>query len=257
MDTASHGWLLLGAVSLGVGAVIISFLMASLRREDHHHGSVALVIPIIAASAYFAMSQGQLLVPYQPDHTSYLPRYIDWSITTPLLLLSLVWVGLPPAAGHASFREHFMLIGSAILADFYMIVTGVFADLSPAGPVRWAWYILSCGAFLVVLYMIWGRWRAEIGRVGGAAQLQAYTSLATLLTVLWLLYPVVWVVGSTGLKIIPVGAETGAYTILDVVAKVGFGIGVLLAIKRLAAVGRPAFEESTVEATTPANSPQR
>ena len=248
MNDATQGWFIIGTAAMAVGSLVIWAMTRALRREDAHHGSLSLAIPLVAMSAYFAMWQGQGVL-QGGDHTSYIPRYLDWIVTTPLLLVSLAWMGLPPIQKVVDLRERQTLVGSAVLADVYMIVTGIIADRSPAGLVRDTWYIASCAGFLIVLYMVWGRWRSEVARVAGPGPLQAYTSLATLLSVLWVCYPVVWLLGTTGTHTLPVVLETAAYTVLDVTAKVVFGIMLVAAVKRLQSVAEPRSEESTLEAT--------
>ena len=65
------------------------------------------IVPIIAACSYFTMAagQGSLLLPAGPDSAHalrvfYYARYIDWSFTTPLLLL-----GLAGTAMHSGMRR--------------------------------------------------------------------------------------------------------------------------------------------------------
>jgi bacteriorhodopsin len=40
---------------------------------------------------------------------------------------------------------------------------------------------------------------------------------------LWTAYPIVWLIGTEGLSLIPLYWETAAFMVLDVLAKVGFG----------------------------------
>jgi len=45
-----------------------------------------------------------------------------------------------------------------------------------------------------------------------------------MLIVLWLAYPVVWILGTEGtIEFIPLYVETAAFMVLDLTAKVGFG----------------------------------
>ena len=75
--------------------------------------------------------------------------YIDWLFTTPLLLISLaVLAGLSPSD---------TLL--AVLADVFMIVTGLMGGLVPArwAPgerARWGWFGVSCVGFLVVWWVL-------------------------------------------------------------------------------------------------------
>jgi len=41
---------------------------------------------------------------------------------------------------------------------------------------------------------------------------------------LWTAYPIVWIVGTEGLGLVPLGPETALYAVLDLSAKVGFGL---------------------------------
>jgi bacteriorhodopsin len=43
------------------------------------------------------------------------------------------------------------------------------------------------------------------------------------LVVLWLAYPVLWLIGTEGLGLLPLFWETAAFMVLDLTAKVGFG----------------------------------
>ncbi len=48
--------------------------------------------------------------------------------------------------------------------------------------------------------------------------------MRNLVTVVWLVYPVWWLVGSEGLGLVGIGIETAGFMVIDLVAKVGFGI---------------------------------
>lgn len=67
--------------------------------------------------------------------TVYWARYVDWSVTTPLLLLDLALLaGL--SGGH---------IFIAVVADIIMILTGLFAAFgSEDTPQKWGWYAIAC-----------------------------------------------------------------------------------------------------------------
>nr|1BCT_A Chain A, BACTERIORHODOPSIN [Halobacterium salinarum] len=48
--------------------------------------------------------------------------------------------------------------------------------------------------------------------------------LRNVTVVLWSAYPVVWLIGSEGAGIVPLNIETLLFMVLDVSAKVGFGL---------------------------------
>ena len=98
--------------------------------------------------------------------------------------------------------------------------TGFFAGAAHAGSTaKWAWYIISCGCFAGVYYILWGpllrlaRARSpEIGRV--------YTRNAAILSVLWLLYPVVFLLDTDGVGVVAPVVAVASYAVLDLLAKV-------------------------------------
>lgn len=186
------------------------------------------VVPIIAACSYLAMATGQGLVSLptvaaaaagQPGPTRifYYARYIDWTFTTPLLLLSL---------GLGAMRRGPKLYGAltgAILADLVMIVTAFAFGASLHDPAKWTWFIVSCAAFLGVYYVIWKpQMDASAGQRDDVRS--TYRRDAALLSVVWLAYPVVLAVAPDGLGVIGDAAGVGAIAVLDVVAKVVFGL---------------------------------
>ena len=106
-------------------------------------------------------------------------RYVDWSITTPLLLLDLsLLAGLNGAS-----------ILVAVVADVIMILTGLFAAFgSEDTPQKWGWYAIACVAYLVVIWQLVIHGRASAvargGKVGGF-----YTAIAGFTLIIWTIYP--------------------------------------------------------------------
>ncbi len=212
-------------------AAAIAFLAQSFRTsaENRHHYLTSFLIVLVAATSYFAMAIGQSHVTLADGHSIFYARYIDWSITTPLLLLGLATIGMEAIGVDRT------LVYGMLAADLYMIGTGFIGALS-VDHSRWLWYVFSCGGFVAVLAIMWGPIRRE-ARVRGRES--AYVRLAGLLSVLWLLYPVVWALGEEGIRAIAGDVETLCFTVLDVLAKVVFGVLSLRAVEAL----RPAVEE--------------
>ncbi|MCI1143568.1 bacteriorhodopsin [Sphingomonas sp. WKB10] len=55
-----------------------------------HHTLLHAGVPFIAATAYLAMAFGIGTLIKPDGSATYLARYVDWSITTPILLASVV-----------------------------------------------------------------------------------------------------------------------------------------------------------------------
>lgn len=109
----------------------------------------------------------------------YWARYVDWSLTTPLLLLDLaILAGLNGAS-----------IFQLLVADVVMVLTGLFAAFGKEEtPQKWGWYAIGCIAYLVIVWQLVVNGRAHAlakgGKVGGF-----FASIAGFTLILWTAYP--------------------------------------------------------------------
>lgn len=185
------------------------------------------VIPLIAACLYFAMASGQGLVILPTDmavrtgtHATrifYFGRYIDWTFTTPLLLLTL---GI--TATHNGIKQWGALAG-VVLFDVIMIATAFAFGAAEVDWIKWTWFTISCIAFLGVYYIIWV-WQAQANRLERADVQATYRRNALMLSVVWLVYPVILAVAPDGGNIVSNTFSVLVIAILDVIAKVLFGL---------------------------------
>jgi len=169
---------------------------------------------------HFIVRETHNHVPTTVEHVFrqvYWARYVDWSVTTPLLLLDLSFL--------AGISGANILV--AVVADLVMILTGLFAAFETNITVKWAWYIMACAAYLVILYIL-----IVPGRRSAAAQSSAHSSLFNAIggftIILWTIYPIVWGVAD-GARLLSVDAEIICYAVLDVLAKPVFGFWLLFA----------------------------
>ncbi len=216
-------WLWLGTVlMLGGGLVILALGRARTAAEQSHtiyHG----IVPIIAACSYFAMAcgQGSLVLPLgAAQHTGrlfYYARYIDWTFTTPLLLLSLAGTAM-----HANMRRHGLVAG-LLIADVIMILTALFFGLSDVVWIKWTWFAVSCVAFLAVYYVLWGPMLAENSHETEPVR-SDYRRNALILSVLWLVYPLILAVSTDGLGLISSALGVALIAVIDLVSKVAYGL---------------------------------
>lgn len=214
MDETS--WLWLGAIGMLGGSVLL-FLSGGKRTQDEEGHTIAHgLVPLFAAIAYFAMANHQGQVTLSSGREVLYARYIDWSVTTPVLLL-----GLSMTALHGAHRRAGLVAG-LLASDVVMIVTGLFFALSQDPFLKWVWYITSCAAFLAVYYVLFGPMRAE-AQMRDEQRRSAYNRNVVILSVLWLLYPIVVIFGPDGLQTWTATFATACITILDLTAKVGYG----------------------------------
>jgi len=194
---------------------------------------ITTFITAFATLSYFAMATGSgnsfsdtivkeshKHVPDTIEHVFrqvFWARYVDWSLTTPLLLLDLAFL--------AGLNGANILV--TIVADLIMVLTGLFAAYGTSEGQKWGWYAMACVAYLVVVYqlVVPGR-RAVLAKDSNTAKL--FASIGGFTLILWTLYPIVWGI-SDGARKWSVDTEIIAYAVLDVLAKPVFGFWLLFA----------------------------
>lgn len=168
-------------------------------------------------------------------------RYMDWAITTPLLLLKMVTIlKIQPHQAKGAMT-------TLLLADFFMIVTGYIGEqqLTTAGEImdgpKLIWGAVSTVGYVVipvVLLQLWRRFREQAQLVEQRAfRLMALTTVTT-----WGVYPVGYIL--TIFDGIDFNWIHVAFSVADVVNKVGVGAVAYLAAKKL--VEQRVSEEATM-----------
>lgn len=218
----------LGIGTLGMALGTLAFVAMGSGETDERKQEFFIIttfIAGIASVAYFSMFQGFGVISVELANGTtleriYWARYADWLFTTPLLLLDL---GLLAGADRNTLAT---LVG----LDAGMIVTGLVgalatgggSSLSP-GATRIAWWGISCGFFVVLLYYLVSTLSNLAAQQSGDVA-SLFSTLRNLVIVLWTAYPIVWIIGTEGtLNIVGLGVETVLFMVLDLAAKVGFG----------------------------------
>jgi bacteriorhodopsin len=222
-------WLWFTTGGMILATVLFLYWSTSGQPQNYHHYVTSAVITLWAAMMYIVMATGSgasiITEPTGEARIFYFARYIDWTITTPLLLLGLAWVAL------GSINRNPQAVLGLIVADVAMILTGVAAGAT-SGAFKWFWFVISCIFFLAVLYLIWVPLQSA-ARSGAAPESSLFFPLAVMLTVLWILYPVVFFFGTEGISLFSIGVEVFLFAVLDILAKVGFGIVLLGGVRRI------------------------
>jgi bacteriorhodopsin len=214
-------WLWLGVAGMAIGAAFFGF-GAHNAHSDRWKILYTLnfFICLIASGLYLAMALGQGFSILH-DRPTFWARYITWFTSTPLLILDLTFLG----------RSSLPLVSGLIGANQFMIATGGMSAISPK-PINYIWYLVSCGAFLAILYLLLVPYRKQAEQQHPRSK-KAFRRLVTVHVVLWTLYPVVWILAITGLGILNQSGETAGYTLLDLASKVGFGFLSLNTLRQL------------------------
>ncbi|KAK3944413.1 hypothetical protein QBC46DRAFT_374269 [Diplogelasinospora grovesii] len=229
-------WIVFAVMVITSGVFALLSWNVPVSRRLYH--VITTLITITAALSYFAMASGQG-VSYNcvavRDHHKHVPdtfhdvcrqvywaRYVDWSITTPLLLLDLcLLAGIDGA--------HTLM---AIAADVIMILSGMFAAFGAEGTAqRWGWYAIGLLAYIFVIWHV-ALHGSRMVRAKGQGVKRLFTGLALFTLVLWTAYPIVWGVAD-GARRTTVDTEIMLYAVLDILAKVGFGLWLLFSHRRI------------------------
>lgn len=211
-------WLYIAGMA--TGAIYFISLSRNPRGVPKYEYLIATFIPIWSGLAYLSMvlphgdlQQGKVLVAGQIAHYA---RYLDWIVTTPLLLLALSLTAM-----HYLAKKDWTLIASLIATQVIVVVCGLIADLSTVPWVRYLWYINGVVAFLIVLWGIWNPLRAKT-RSQGRQLSELFDKITTYFTVFWVGYPIVWIIGPSGFGWINQTMDTFLFCLLPFFSKVGF-----------------------------------
>jgi len=224
INITTHGsdWYWTVFAIMAVSTLVFSGLAFTKPRTHRLFHYITASITMVAAIAYFSMASNLGFTPIAVEFQRSDPRvhglyreifyvrYIDWVITTPLLLLDLLLTaGMP-----------WPTLLWVILIDEVMIITGLSGALVTSS-YKWGYFVFGCVALGYIIYQLaWEARRhanhlgADIGRV--------YLICGALTSVLWICYPIAWGVSEGG-NIIAPDSEAAFYGVLDVLAKPVFG----------------------------------
>ncbi|KAI5453080.1 hypothetical protein NCC49_006109 [Naganishia albida] len=205
-------WLYAVFAMMAVSVMVMAFFSRKRARGTRIFHQLATMILTVSAIDYFAMASNLGNTPIsttmrrQGTRAIWYSRYIDWSITVPLLLLTLLLAtGLP--LGDLTTVIFFglvfvisLLIGALIESDY-----------------KWGFYVFAIVSILYVAYHILSPARAS-ARLLGLDWGRTFTRAAGLLVLVWALYPVCWAL-SEGANVMGTTGEMIFYSILDILAK--------------------------------------
>ena len=207
---------------MAVSTVAFMALAVKKDRSQRLFHYITAAITLVASIAYFSMGANlgwtaiQVEFPRSDPKVSglmrqiFYVRYIDWFVTTPLLLLDLLLTcGLPTPT-----------IVYTILMNEIMVVTGLIGALVKSN-YKWGYFVFGCVAFFFVAYTVVFEGRAHARALGNDI-LKVYTLCGVWTIGLWFLYPIAWGL-CEGANVIPSDSEAVWYGVLDILAKPVFG----------------------------------
>lgn len=211
-------WYWVGMVVLALGAFAMVLRSRGRPRDSEPHHVYHIFVCFTAALFYLAMAMDQTRVDIATESRHvYVARFLDWSITTPLLLLGLATTAL------GELRRRNALVLGIVLSDVAIMLTGLGASLSHVQGAKVAWYIVSCTFQVAVYALVWGPLRREANSQVTPTVGTVFTRNATILSVLWLAYPLIWLFAPTGFRLYEAPVAAFLYMVFDIIAKVAYG----------------------------------
>ena len=238
---------------LALGAGFVFFLVEKEKILPDYRGTMvtSAIICGVAAVAYYFLTRD-----YDPNKTFPTDiRYIDWTVTTPLLVLKYPEMLRVRGIGLAT---------KLIVADLFMIVTGFIGELSghtvnghwnlnPGHTVteHYVWGFISTLGYAAILGIL-----LTEGKALAATQSEpirnGINKMNVYLWSLWGVYPIVYI--AEGISANNPSLNLDWFNVLssvaDVVNKVGFGITAYLAVKALSGDDQKSRERLPESAAT-------
>jgi bacteriorhodopsin len=202
-----------------------AFFFLSLSQFDKKWRTSVLVsglITFIAAVHYFYMKEYWAEIGESPTFF----RYVDWVLTVPLMCLEFYLI-LKIAGAKQS------LLWKMIIYSVIMLVTGYLGETVYKSDAAF-WGFVSGVAYFAIVYEIWLGEASKLAKAAGGNVLASHKILCWFVLVGWAIYPLGYMMGTTGWYngLIPAGNIDVAYNIADAINKIGFGLVVYnLAVK--------------------------
>ena len=212
--TQTWYWIATAAMAAGSAYFGVAAARATERRWQVLW-SLYFFIALIAFALYLVLATDYGSYVADGGHPTVWVRYVTWFLSTPLLILALTFLG----------RSTPVLAGAILGANAFMIATGFVATVltedTPAA-LHLVWWTISTGAYLAIAWAFVGRYKRE-AKSALPTSASVFDRLVLVHLVLWTAYPVVWLLSVEGFGLIGSAAEAGAFAVLDIAAKVGFG----------------------------------
>jgi len=221
--------LLLGFLCMSMSTLHTSWRAIQSFKGYRKLEQISAIITGVASLFYFIMLSGygrtdehyQTKDGYMKTRPVFWARYVDWVVTTPLILVNLLIIAGVP------YNDMLFVVGIDVLM-ILLGYAGTFTDTF----VKWICFLSSCVFFGYIIMVLLRN--MTYNRYGVAAK-KLYAKVAYLTIILWTCYPVVWFLGE-GTKIINVDLEICFYMFLDVAVKCIFAYLIISTRKALLAI---------------------
>jgi len=228
----TQAFFMLGFVAMAAGTLYFVLERGDLKPEHRIAATYAAIITFVAAIMYWTMTGvvnfGEAAATAGDVSATVPLRYIDWLITTPLLLVEF---GLIVAIAGAATKG---FVTRIVIADIIMIATGYLGEIGMEGDMSTiVWFVISSLAWLYIVYAVF---QVKIAGMPDYAA-SAVKIMRRFVMLGWAIYPI----GTATEEFMKLNeADVSAaiaiaaivYVIADVLNKVGFGMVAVKAAKK-------------------------
>ncbi|KAJ5698079.1 Rhodopsin archaeal/bacterial/fungal [Penicillium macrosclerotiorum] len=217
---------------MGLSSLVFYTLSARAPLSKRVFHTLTSLITTISFFVYLALATGQGITwkhIYVINHHKHVPnttdeffrqvlwlRYVNWALTTPLILINFALVSGLPGAN--------MLV--AIAANLAMLAAGLLGSFAGHTPQRWVWLTLSCISYLVMLHHGGFHAQRAVQNKDDPTR-RFFTSLSGSFFAVFALFPISLAAGALALKA-SVDAETVILAIVDIFTQGLLGYWLLL-----------------------------
>lgn len=225
-------WFVLGTAGMVLGTLALAWGYTRLPEEPRRDYLALVAVTVIAAVAYGVMSLDIGAITIADGELLYVPRYVDWLLTTPL---HVAYLGLLVGTDRETLAK---LVGSMAGT----IVLG-FAGGVVAAPLKFLLFAGGALAFAGVVTLLYRDVAADAADCDGQRR-ALFEKLRAFVVVLWLVYPVLWLLSGPGFALMDTETASLVVTYIDVVSKVGFGLIALNGLQTIYGSDAAAPEET-------------
>ena len=200
------------------GLVLFVGTLVFMRIFSREEGDVELyvapaLVTFIAAVAYGLMTLSS--AGYLSDGIVLHARYVDWVLTTSLIVFTLATV-----AGASDTVKY-----KAIGANVVTIVLGYVASVT-GGAVKWGAFVVAAASFAVLIYYLVTA-LTESAKQRPPAVESMFLGLRNLTVFLWIAYPALWLL-TDGLGVMAPADQDFLIAFMDITSKLGFNLIIAL-----------------------------
>lgn len=198
---------------IAMGTAFVFFLSERNYVLPEYRRTVTLSALIVGVAAFHYYAMKTTYVPGETFPTEF--RYIDWIITTPLMLIKFpAMLGIREGAKSLLYK--------LVAFDVAMILLGYIGEVT-TGSTQWIMFGASCACWLGIVAILLTTVKSKASTASPEIQ-AGINSLIAFVTIGWAIYPIGFAVRYISDSPAALDGVQLVYNIGDAVNKIGFGL---------------------------------